>query len=452
MKNINSGIEKLLTYGEQELFLSPEGKAFARNRLLELLQTEPAYEEPAEEDIDAVLDELTAYAVENGIVDEEVAEKFPDKLMSIVMPSQDDAAHTYSRVHRDQGREAAYQYFLHLMKASKFVRKPQNKPIGWYATSDNGDFAVMIPYENRNDGEDNFYPQCPYCLENLGFCGLPREPSFYTKRTLPFELNGETWHFSYRCDQLYEDEFVVATQKHRPAGVSRSVAVLADLSEKVPSAFVGTTYEEQEHEHLFGGKRVLPIFKRPTKKDFIDGDFRVSVIDWFFSALRIKCYIKKDLVKVVSKIAKYWNDHDEGNVVYPAIYCTDDGYYADVVFLKKSTPTPIFDRPDYYAAMGLFVLSATLRKDIYSLILALGEKKVDFGQINASPELGKYLEWVIQIAAARGTELTADKARSSIFSMIGETCINAAKECSVDEKTLESIYKEALGKLNLKED
>lgn len=451
MKNVNSGIEKLLSYGEQELFLSPEGKAFARNRLLELLQTEPSYEEPDEEDIEEILDELTIYAVENGIVDEELADKFPDKLMNIVMPSQDDAAHTYSRLHRDRGREAAEEYFLHIMKAGRYVRKPENKPIGWYTTSDNGDFAVVIPYEDRAVEEGGFYPKCPYCLENLGFCGLPGEPSFYTKRTLPFELNGERWHFSYLSSQIFEDEFVVATQKHRPAGESRSIAVMADMAEKVPSGFVGTTYEKQEHEHLFGGKRVLPIFKRPIKKTLIDGDYQVSVLDWFFSALRVKCYIKKDLVKVISKLVKYWKDYAEGNVVYPAVYCTDEGYIADIVFLKKSEPTPIFEKPDYLSSLGLFVLPASLKKDIYSLICALGEKKVDFGQINESPELGKYLEWVIQIAAARGAELTKDKARSSLVSMIGETCIHAAKDSSVNEKTLENIFKESLGKLNLRE-
>ena len=200
MKNINVGIEKLLSYGEKELFLSPEGKAFARNRLLELMQVEPVYEEEDGEEIEIeeVLDALTAYSVENGIVDEELADKFPDKLMNIIMPSQDDVIHTYSAIHRAEGREEAERYFLHLMKAGGYVRKPEKGAVGWFADSDNGEFAVLIPARDREDGEEGFYPKCPLCLENLGFCGLPGEPSQYTKRVLLFDLNGEKWYFCYR--------------------------------------------------------------------------------------------------------------------------------------------------------------------------------------------------------------------------------------------------------------
>ena len=446
MENIIADIESLLSYGEKELDLSPEGKAFARNRLLELLQTEPSYEETtlSDEDIEAVLDRLTAYAVENGIVDEDLADKFPDRLMNYVMPSQDDAAHTYSRLHRDAGRAAAEKYFSYLSKASRYVKKPRPGTIGWTVVGDHGDFTVIIPSEDREEGESGFYPKCPYCLENLGFCGLPGQPAQYTKRVLPFDLDGEKWYFSYRQKQIVADEFVAAAGKHRPSGEGRSVAAMADLAEKVPSGFAGTTYEQKQHDYLFGAKRALPVFTRPIKKVLFDGDFKVSVLDWNYSVVRIEGYIKKDLVRVAAKVMKYWRDYAEGNIAYPAVYCTDTSYIADIALLKAGSPNVLFDKPDYYGAFGAIVLPHEMKRDVVELVAALGEKKVDFQGIHDSANLGKYLEWVIQIAAARGSELPREKALESIVSMIGETCIAAAKEFSVDEKELDGIIEEAL--------
>ncbi len=445
MEIVNEDIESLLLYGERELDLSPAGKAFARNRLLELLQTEPSYEELRQEktDIETVLDRLTAYAVENGIVDEELADKFPDRLMNIVMPSQDDAAHTYSRLHRDAGRVAAEKYFSYLSKASRFVKKAKPGSIGWPVVGESGDFTVLIPSEDRAEEESGFYPQCPYCLENIGFCGLPGQPAQYTKRVLPFDLDGETWYFSYRQKQIVADEFVAATEKHRPSGEGRSVAAMADLAEKVPSGFAGATPEPKEHEFLFGAKRALPIFTRPVKKVIFDGDYKVSVLDWNFSVVRLECYIKKDLVHAAAKLMKYWRNYAEGNVAYPAVYCTDTSYIADIALLKAGQKNVLFDKPDYYGAFGVIVLPRSLKEDILGLVAALGEKKVDFQRIHDSERLGKYLEWVIQIAAARGAGLPREKALESILSMIGETCIAAAKDFSVDNKELERVVVES---------
>ncbi len=445
MESVNKDIEALLLYGERELDLSPAGKAFARNRLLELLQTEPSEEEASQEkpDIDAVLSRLTSYAVENGIVEEEVADKFPDLLMNVVMPSQDDAAHTYSRLHRDGGRAAAEKYFSYLAKASRYVKKPKPGTVGWNVVGRNGDFTVMVPSEDREETESGYYPKCPYCLENLGFCGLPGQPAQYAKRVLPFDLDGETWYFYYRQKQLVADEFIAAAEKHRPSGEGRVAAALADLAEKVPAGFAGTTFEPKEHDYLFGAKRALPIFTRPVKRVLFDGDYKVSILDWNFSVLRIEGYIKKDLVRVASKVMKYWRNYSEGNIVYPIFHCTETSYIADIALLKRGKANVLFDKPDYYGAFGLFVLPHKMKEDILAMVAALGEKKIDFQGVHDSPTIGKYLEWIIQIAASRGAELPKEKALDAIVSLIGETCILAANDFSVDDKELERIFKES---------
>ncbi len=446
MENVNRRIEDLLAYGQKELYLSPEGKVYARNRLLELLQTEPTYEEYIDEkpNINDVLQELTDYAVENGIVDEEVADKFPDILMNYILPSQDDVMKTYSAIHFERGRRAAETYYWNIATKGKFVKKVKPGTFGWHVTSDNGDFGVMVLSETRPELEERFYPKCPYCLENIGFCGLPGEEVCYSKRVIPFEIGSEKWYFSYFQKQYFPNEFVVASEKHRPAGDGRSIAVMADIAEKVPSGFVMTDFEKQIHEHFCGGDRVPEIFKRPIKKVLFDGDYHVSIVDWCFSTLRIKCYLKKDFIRTVPRVIKFWRNFAEGNIVYPAVYCTEEGFFADLVCLQSGTPNMLFDKPDPMATFGIFIFQPELKGILLQLIDELGEKKVDFEKIHKSPELGKYLDWVVQIAAARGANLARDKATNSLCSIIGETCINATKSFSVSDEQLEMIYNETL--------
>ena len=169
MENIIQRINNLLTYAEHYLYMSPEGRAVAYNNLLEFFQVDPSYEEEiVDENIEDILDDLTAYAVENGIIDEDAQDKFPDKLMSMVMPSQDDIIRTYSRIHFDHGRDDAEAYFLNVVKYSRYAL---DAPAGvaWKVKGINGDFTVLIPPYDEEKPTEGFYPKCPVCLANSGF-------------------------------------------------------------------------------------------------------------------------------------------------------------------------------------------------------------------------------------------------------------------------------------------
>ncbi len=452
MEDVNRRIETLLSYGEKELYLSPESKAYARNRLLELLQTEPSYDAVADKeyDIEKVLSDLTEYAVENGIVDEEVADKFPDKLMNYVLPSQAEIVSRYDFLHLKYGRKTAEEYFLRLNKRGGYVKRPIPGYVLWKGDSGKGEFHVVIPTIDRQPVEEGFYPKCPYCLENIGFCGLPGESALYTKRILPFEIENEKWYFSYLERQIFKDEYIVASEKHRPAPEGRSIGLMADVSEKVPTSFVTTTYEPQIHEYYYGGKRMLPLFDRPVKKMLIDDDYQASIVDWFFSTLRLKCYLKSDLVKTATKVIKYWRNYSDKNIVFPIVYSDDSGYFADIVCLKKpDIDNFLIKKLDPYMAAGLFVLPHAAKREISLLISALGAEKVDFEGLHQSSETNKYLDWIIQIAAVSGTKLSYDKAKRLILGRIDDTCVEVAKNYSIKDEELENIFKETIADLKL---
>ena len=88
MEEVALRIEDLLCYGAEKLGLSVEDKAYARNQLLELFQVEPAFKDGnLPEDMSELIEELTDYALDNGICEDGEEVRFETRLMGLITPS-----------------------------------------------------------------------------------------------------------------------------------------------------------------------------------------------------------------------------------------------------------------------------------------------------------------------------------------------------------------------------
>jgi len=412
-------IEDLLNYAEKELYLTAEGRAYARNRLLELLQVEPCNvrgDYPA--DMQELLERITSYAVASGIVEEENAVKFPDKLIDVVMPSQGEAVRLAQGVHRNDETADSLSFFRDLMKNSRYISPRPS--IGWSVGND----IVLIPEEDRRE-DTGAYPLCSHCIENVGFCGLQGERSQYTRRVLPVELDGEKWYFSFEREPFFPDEFCVACGTHRSSGDGRILPRMMDFIERFPSVFCCTFPEQTEHDRFYGGKKVLPLLQRPVEKKLKEKDgIGIYVTKWDFPALRICGKDKKSVTKIAQSLAKVLRTF-EGTPIYIAV-SYNDGFVVDLV--QAQTPSSVFAPTIGYFPFGLFVLPASTQEDVYRLIQEFTQEKMDFEKIHNDSSLSKYLETVIRLAASYGSHLSSEKAREILLFTIGDACGEEGKK------------------------
>ncbi len=419
-------IEDLLVYAGNELFLSEEGQAYARNQLLELLQIEPSEgkgEYP--KDIFSLLGEISSCAVKNGVIESGNEKKFIDKLLGFIMPSIDDAAHTFMRLHRDGKTDEARDYFRRLATASLYVESGVSDAIGWFGTARMRDFAIMIPEKNKKTFSAT-YPICEKCVENVGFFGYEDE-SYYTKRVLPIDAGGNKWYFSYEKTAYVPEEFCLASATHTVRDKIRPLAVMADFLDYFPSYFICGRDEEGGHEYFSGGRSVLPCFecsvKALSKKDGVT----VAAKDWILPTLEVSGEDKDEVVRYATVLSGFCKKRENARCAVLARK-VENGYCFDLIFGEEEEASS----PYLYA--GLFVLPSETYDDVVALTAELTKEKIDFAKISEDKALGKYFDFLMQTAAVKGLKMPEEKAREAVLGFITNQCAEklTALACDAD--------------------
>lgn len=488
MPTINKNIEDLLFYAKNNLYLSYEDSFYARNQLLELFNVNYSFELADNVDLcSEILKPMIDYAINNNIIDQEACILLESKIMGLVTPSPGLIIEKYNEILSNSGTKKATEFLYLLAIKSNYIRMNDiKKNISWMTKGEKGTVGITINLakpekdpkkivaELKQNTKEK-YPQCPLCLENLGYAGNLQQAGRQTLRYVPITLNGKSWHLQYSPYVYYDEHCIAFSDKHTPMKITEDTfARLIDFVSQYPHYFIGSNADLPivggsilSHDHYQGGKKVLPMLYQPLTQNAkrVD-DVTIGIRDWYCSVIHISSKNKYKLIDVANKVLKKWqaysnpelNIQNYTNAVHNTITPiasknSHDDYCLDLILRNNRTddnhPYGIFHPSEdmhnikkegigLIEAMGLFILPGRLKKEIQAIINILSTPTIDFESLNNHPDLSKHLCMIVQLANDLGTNAPKKQARDAVISYINKTCINILECVAVFKRDIKA--------------
>ncbi|MBR5152419.1 MAG: UDP-glucose--hexose-1-phosphate uridylyltransferase [Clostridia bacterium] len=369
-------IDKLISYGILTGLIQETDKMYIRNRLLTKLQLD-AYEETnavcdSAENLDGILDSITDYAVEQGILEHDsivYRDIFDTEIMDTLTPYPSSVIGEFTRKYEVDAK-AATDYFYKLSCDSNYIRRGRiKKDKKWTVSSQYGEIEITI---NRSKPEKDpkaiaaaklqkqvSYPKCQLCVENEGYGGRANHPARQNHRIIPITIKEEPWGFQYSPYVYYNEHCIVFNQAHVPMVIDRSVFdKLLSFIEQFPHYIIGSNADLPivggsilTHEHFQGGNHIFAMHRAESEKFYqIPGfeDVEVSRLRWPMSVLRLKSKDIDRLVALSDRILTKWRGYTDESAF---IYAETDA--------PHNTVTPIASKAD-----GCYVMDLVLRNNI----------------------------------------------------------------------------------------
>ena len=374
---IYEAIDKLISYGILTELIEESDKIYVRNRLLALLKLD-SYEETGAkcesvEELEEILDAITDYAVENGLIEIDsilYRDIFDTAVMDVLTPYPSTVINKFNELFKNSSKDAT-DYFYKLSCDSNYIRRKRiKKDVKWTVDSEYGEIEITI---NRSKPEkdpkaiaaakfsqDVSYPNCQLCVDNEGYEGRVNHPARQNHRIIPLEICGQKWGFQYSPYVYYNEHCILLNSEHVPMVIDRSVfSKLLDFIKQFNHYMIGSNADLPivggsilSHEHFQGGNHIFAMHKAESERFYkFDGfeDVEISTLKWPMSVIRLKSENTDKLVELSDKILAAWRSYTDEDAF---IFAETDGE-------KHNTITPIASRSD-----GKFVMDLVLRNNI----------------------------------------------------------------------------------------
>ena len=416
-------IEKLLIYAETFLHLDKRDEIYFRNLLLKEFKLKEPYlgeidfNEIKHLDVpDPLIEDIWAYAIENGLTDEEGKERYSTYIMGILSPRPSEVNRKFKEIKENEGIEKACEYFYDLSVKNDYVKKTAiSKNLKWEYRD--GDRILEITVNLSKPEKDNkdiaklislpktaaTYPQCLLCKENEGFEGSSSRPARENIRTVSLSMGNEPWFVQYSPYAYYNEHLIAISENHTPMHIkSDTIDKVLDFVDYFPNYMIGSNAALPiiggsilNHEHFQGGGHIMPMHKAPVKEEFRSmkhDKVKVLKIDWYNSAIRLVSRDRKEISALAKEIVAGWEIYsnascgicaEENGVLHnscsPIARKTEEGYVIEFIFRNNATseqyPDGVFHaHPEYHnikkegigliEAMGLFILPGRLKKQL----------------------------------------------------------------------------------------
>ncbi len=373
---LQESIKKLVQYGINT-GLTPEcERIYTTNLLLECFK-EDEYTDPDCDMSDIVLEDvlkdLLDEAVKRGIIEDSITYRdlFDTKLMNQLCPRPAQVINTFFDLYKNQGPEAATDYFYQLSRNSDYIRSYRvKKDLKWTVETDYGtlDITVNLSKPEKDpkaiaaakNAKQSAYPKCQLCMENEGYAGRANHPARENHRIIPITINDSKWGFQYSPYVYYNEHCIVFNGQHTPMKIERATFVkLFDFVKTFPHYFLGSNADLPivggsilSHDHFQGGHYTFAMEKAPIIREFkVAGfeDVTAGIVKWPLSVIRLQCQDEKRIIDLADHILKVWRGYTDEAAF---IFAETDGE-------KHNTITPIARKRG-----DLFELDLALRNNI----------------------------------------------------------------------------------------
>ena len=190
-------INQLIAYARIHLGMSDEDSLYFKNILLgELKVGKPSEEEVDVKKVsqmkvpDEFIDQIQEYLVNELKYSEHDAELFATKLMGFISPLPSIVTHNFNELEKVNDRKAL-DYLYDLSIKNNYVAKTKiDRNLLWESNFEDKNIEISVnlskPEKNNKDiakliakttSNEEKYPKCLLCYENLGFYGNEKHPA-----------------------------------------------------------------------------------------------------------------------------------------------------------------------------------------------------------------------------------------------------------------------------------
>ena len=488
-------MRKLIDYAEKYGLIEKLDRAWATNRILEVLGIDD-YLEPdeselpevlalPEDELDAVLSDICDYAFEKGLIEGngvDYRDLFDTKIMGAIMPRPGEVSARFSALHADDP-EKATDYFYGISRRSNYIREGRvKKDLRWSVPSEYGDIDISINLSKPEKDPKAIaaakllpqagYPKCLLCRENEGYAGRLNHPARQNIRLIPLEIDGCDWFLQYSPYVYYNEHCIALSSMHTPMAINRSsFAKLLDFVEYLPHYFIGSNADLPivggsilSHDHMQGGRYTFAMEKAPVERELRFAGFEdisAGIVKWPMSVIRLRGAKKERLVELADKILLAWRtytdedafifaetDGEPHNTITPIARRRGSDFELDLVLRNNITteehPLGVYhphadlhnikkENIGLIEVMGLAVLPARLKTEME----ILAEMIVSGSDISADERTAKHEDWYN--AFAKNYEFTAENVTEILHAEIGKTFVKVLEDAGVYKRTEEGM-------------
>lgn len=490
------GIERLIQYALHKQLIEELDVVAARNALLAELRLEAPHS-PLDLPSDSAQDCLpdSPYASLSLLLDYAAQEKLlmPDtdtyrdllltKLMGKLMPRPSEVVRSFREKRQQSGIRAATDYLYQLSIDSGYIRMDRiarNKV--WISATSYGNLEITINLSKPEKDPKEIaimrqqtrqtYPQCPLCLDNVGYEGRLDHPARQTLRVIPVELADESWYLQYSPYVYYNEHSIVFSGKHRPMQISAmTFERLLEFLDCFPHYFIGSNADLPivggsilSHDHYQAGHHQFPMQESPVTTRFRHSaypDVSAGLVRWPLSVVRLSSNDASQLVMAATAMLDAWrtySDFSSGilafsgdiphNTITPIARKGQDGtYILDLVLRNNRTddchPEGIFHPHRHLHAikkeniglievMGLAVLPARLDQELSAIasVLTGANKLADLIQ-----QIPHHMDWINALVQKYGAPLSAETTDEVLRQEVGAKFLEVLECCGVFKQT-----------------
>ena len=128
--------------------------------------------------------------------------------MNCLCPRPSQVIDRFNDIYKNEGAEAATDYFYNLSRNSDYIRTYRvKKDLKWTVDTDYGTLDITINLSKpekdpkaiaaAKNAKQSAYPKCQLCMENEGYAGRANHPARENHRIIPITINDSNWGFQY---------------------------------------------------------------------------------------------------------------------------------------------------------------------------------------------------------------------------------------------------------------
>jgi UDPglucose--hexose-1-phosphate uridylyltransferase len=466
--------------------IGKEDEVYARNRILALLKMEEYMAEEADSfacfSIPDLLETLTAYAVEKGIIEDLFDEKemFSASVMDCFVARPSVINQTFAD-HYNRDPKQATDYFYQLSQDSNYIQtKRISQNISYKVDTEYGELDItinlskpekdpkQIALEKSLSTKDQTYPQCLLCVENEGYQGRIGHPARANHRMIRLNLADEGWMLQYSPYVYYNEHCIVLSETHRPMEINRAgFERLLHFVDQFPHYFAGSNADLPivggsilSHDHYQGGHYDFAMAKAEKEYTFSMShhpEVEAAIVKWPMSVIRLNSENMEALLDAAEDILSGWRGYSDPevevlaftgdtphNTITPIARMRNGKYEMDLVLRNNRTndehPMGIFhphedvhhikkENIGLIEVMGLAVLPARLKDELQEV------EKFLLGEYHQVADY--HMSWVEKMKDRYEGELTLDNVAGIVREELGKKFSRVLEDAGVfkrDEK------------------
>lgn len=487
---IDAAVRKLICYGLENNLITADDRIYAANSMIHVLKRDE-YDPPEEIytdiDLEAVLKEITDYAVENGLIEDSIVYRdlFDTEIMGCLTPRPSEVIAKFRQIYREKSPVDATDFYYKFSCDTDYIRRYRiAKDVKWTSETEYGTLDITINLSKPEkdpkaiaaalNAKQSAYPKCQLCEENVGYAGRVNHPARENHRIIPIKINDERWALQYSPYVYYNEHCIVFNCNHTPMKIDRSAfSKLFDFVEQFPHYFIGSNADLPivggsilTHEHFQGGHYTFAMEKAPVEEYFtIKGfeDVKAGRVKWPMSVIRLSCSDYDRLVDLGDKILTAWRAYTDKdafifaetdgvphNTITPIARKRRNDYELDLVLRNNITtdecPLGVYhphaelhhikkENIGLIEVMGLAVLPARLKNEMEKLAEVLVKQGID--AVRKDPLLEKHADWAEEFMSKR--EVTAENVNEVIRDEIGKVFAKVLEHAGVYKRDPEGM-------------